>query len=138
MTLTEEDLDEVYESIGMKVLEQWNSEMESQSNTQTSILSESMNSRLDQLLSCPPDHTDTTWSHEMKSTIEEMTAADFAANGKRLCMYLLERGWEASNLTQEQPIPMTVEGHEISISEIQPTGFGAAGVKHKNEPSRDG
>lgn len=118
-----EGSDELFETIGMKILEQWTSEMESKTSESRSMnVSNEAETKLHELIETPMRETGSEWSQRARDLIESMSPTDFAAYGKQLCLFLLKRGdAHIEEVSVEETLVSDLKtDDDQSISYIQP------------------
>lgn len=106
-------VNDLFESIGLKVLDMWDSEhptssfLPNQSNLNNTV-------NLEKIIDTPSNKLGSNWVSQLRSIIDEMEPTDFAIYGKRLCLFLLQhidqQNDDKLNTTVEPPISMTFGG----------------------------
>jgi hypothetical protein len=84
-----EQVNEMYETIGSKILELWDLKRNQLPEVHTSFHAHPIQ-RLQEILCCEPNTLPPRWTEEMDSIIEVMTPADFAIHGKRIARFFLK------------------------------------------------
>lgn len=98
-------VNDLFESIGLKVLDMWDSEQGDVSSIQNQSLNTT--SKLEKMLETPSSKLKPGWCNQLRSIIEEMEPTDFAIYGKRLSLFLLAQQEHLQN--EESKLNSTVE-----------------------------
>ena len=97
--LDNSSVNDIFESIGMKVLDMWDTE---RGDVSIQFSQRSLNNaaRLERLIETPPNRLPPNWSSQLRTIVEDMEPTDFAIYGKRISLFLLNmRDKEDSHLS---------------------------------------
>ena len=99
-------VNDLFESIGLKVLDMWDSEQGEISSFQNQSAF-STTSRLEKILETPSNKLKPGWCNQLRSIVEEMEPTDFAIYGKRISLFLLAQQERSQN--EEIKLNSTIE-----------------------------
>lgn len=100
-------VNDLFESIGLRVLDKWDSEQGdiSSFHNQSAFTT---TSRLEKILETPSNKLKPGWCNQLRSIIEEMEPTDFAIYGKRISLFLLAQQ-ELSQNEENNKLSTTIE-----------------------------
>lgn len=100
---------ELYENIGLKVLDMWHSDDELPSFNST-LVNDPIK-QLEEILNTPIYKQRPNWTYDLREILENLSPADYAIYGKRIAMYLL------NNQIHESKDDITIESLDIQFDE---------------------
>lgn len=85
--------DNLYENIGLKVVEQWSSDHGDFEKRETAV--DEVCAKLNKIIG--EKKHGKSWLPELKQLVDTMNEADFATHGKKICLYLLDKHSSGTN-----------------------------------------
>jgi hypothetical protein len=82
--------DTIYEAIGQKFLEQCSFDLDGSLSMQGSMVSEDLIGELEALLGSRDSRPRSEWVRAVKRILQNLTPADFAVHGKRICLAIMD------------------------------------------------